>query len=445
MPEDINIKIIQYASKKDLKTLYKDAGWWETSYESDPGFLNHIVKGSAVFAGAFEKNRLIGMGRALSDSASDAYVQDVAVLEEYRGRGIGKRIIKALLSDLKDKGVDWIGLIAKPGTSSFYKGLGFEQLKDHVPMQYKGWTMHESDFLEFKSFALKDRDIIQQFVDTFKPVSCEYNFSNLFCWQKPSKLSWSLYQDRVLIYDDIDQCAFMPLGEKLFPKELAALSESLKNAGYKPDLSLVSIDYIEAFPEIEDFYIVKQERDYAEYIYDINKLCELRGKKLTKKRNLISQFKKLYPAHEVQLLASDERFQQKALLLARDLFAKQENPSDTISQEFEALEQAFRYFKELCLEGIAVLSENKVVAFSVFSFMNSDTYDIQFEKSDISFKGSSQVINHETAKYLQSKCQYLNKEQDLGIEGLRKAKLSYSPEKIAIPYKLIFKKQSCLV
>ncbi len=299
--------------------------------------------------------------------------------------------------------------------------------------------MNASDSLEFNGFALKDQGIIQQFVDKYKPLSCEYNFSNLFCWQKPSQLSWTMYQNRVVIYDNIDKCMFMPLGEKLPPEELSKLSQSLHDIGLKPDLNLVNIDYIEEFAEIKDHYTIKEERDYAEYIYDVNRLCDLRGKKLSKKRNLISQFKRAYPDFEVHLLASSDSLQKSSLKLAMDLSGRQAKPLDTLVQEFKALETAFDCFDKLGFEGIAVLVKNMVVAFSIFSPLNNLTYDIQFEKSDSDFKGVSQVVNHETAKYLQNKCQYLNKEQDLGIKGLRKAKLSYDPEKLVIPYTLNYK------
>ncbi len=141
MPDDflqqVTIKPIKSALTEDLKHLYKDAGWWHPSYDLNPGFLNHIVKNSAVFVGAFKKKKMIGMGRALSDLVSDAYIQDVAVLKTNRGKGIGKKIIKTLIEELKKKGVDWIGLVAEPGTTSFYEDLGFGELKDHIPLIYK--------------------------------------------------------------------------------------------------------------------------------------------------------------------------------------------------------------------------------------------------------------------------------------------------------------------
>ncbi|WP_300458909.1 GNAT family N-acetyltransferase [Desulfobacula sp.] len=134
---ELIITPIKSASQQELMRLYKEAGWWEPSYEKHPEFLTGIVKDSALFVGVFWGERLIGMGRALSDLASDAYIQDVTVLKEFRGKGIGKKIIQTLIKILKESGVDWIGLVAQPGTASFYTKLGFEVLKGHVPFKYK--------------------------------------------------------------------------------------------------------------------------------------------------------------------------------------------------------------------------------------------------------------------------------------------------------------------
>ena len=129
------IKLIKTASRDDLFLLYTDAGWLTPGDSSD--FLGRIVADSAVFAGAFLNNRMIGMGRALSDMTSDAYIQDVAVLKEFQGRGIGKKIIQILIAGLQKSGVDWIGLIAQPGTTGFYENLGFHVLEGHVPLKLK--------------------------------------------------------------------------------------------------------------------------------------------------------------------------------------------------------------------------------------------------------------------------------------------------------------------
>lgn len=134
-PDDVEIRFIKTARVDELIALYKAAGWWEKSYDDSHEFLHGIVADSALFAGAYIDKKMVGMGRALSDLASDAYIQDIAVLDAFRGRGIGHKIVKALIAGLKEKKVDWIGLIAEPGTNSFYEQLGFKVLRDHIPFK----------------------------------------------------------------------------------------------------------------------------------------------------------------------------------------------------------------------------------------------------------------------------------------------------------------------
>ena len=134
----IQIRLIDKADPADIKALYVEAGWWQAEYDDHPEFLENLARESALFAGAFDKKRMIGMGRALSDLKSDAYIQDIAVLYSYRGRGIGSGIIQALIQGLKERGVDWIGLIGEPGTGSFYEKLGFKEMENHIPFKLEG-------------------------------------------------------------------------------------------------------------------------------------------------------------------------------------------------------------------------------------------------------------------------------------------------------------------
>ncbi len=135
---DVSIELMKSASRSDLIDLYKEAGWWSVSYDEHPEFIDDIVGKSFLFAGVMKNKKIIGMGRALSDGASDAYIQDIVVLKEYRNRGIGNKIVKKLIKELESNGVDWIGVVAQPGTTSFYKNIGFDYLKDHTPMRYRG-------------------------------------------------------------------------------------------------------------------------------------------------------------------------------------------------------------------------------------------------------------------------------------------------------------------
>ena len=117
-------------------SLYRYEGWWSEEAD-DPERVSGIVTGSHLFIIALNEDEIVGMGRSISDRTSDAYIQDVAVLKEFQGKGVGEKIIQKLIALLKENHVDWIGLIAQPGTSSFYKKLGFEPLKDHIPLKFK--------------------------------------------------------------------------------------------------------------------------------------------------------------------------------------------------------------------------------------------------------------------------------------------------------------------
>ncbi len=131
----MNIKI-DFVSEKNINAimlLYKEADWLEEDDTSD--FIPQIIQKSHCFLGAFLNEKLIGMGRAISDSNSDAYIQDIVVFKEYRKKGIGKMIVKKIVDVLKQDGISWIGLIGEPGTQHFYEALGFSTMKNHIPMK----------------------------------------------------------------------------------------------------------------------------------------------------------------------------------------------------------------------------------------------------------------------------------------------------------------------
>lgn len=135
--KNIKIKFVKTWPCEEIVELYKAGGWWKDSY--DPSGIEPLIKGSFAFAVAFGSNdgNAVGMGRILSDGMSDAYIQDVVVLKEYRGKGIGKKIVNFLLKHCISEGIIWIGLIAEPDQDDFYSQLGFQKMKNYVPMKYK--------------------------------------------------------------------------------------------------------------------------------------------------------------------------------------------------------------------------------------------------------------------------------------------------------------------
>ncbi len=135
--DEIEIKVIADVDRDAVKRLYQEAGWWQPDDESADGcaWIDTLVSQSFCFVGAFSGSELIGMGRALSDGISDAYIQDVVVLKNYRRAGIGNKIIEKIIQFLLARRIGWIGLIAEPGTQQFYRELGFSPLEGYTPMR----------------------------------------------------------------------------------------------------------------------------------------------------------------------------------------------------------------------------------------------------------------------------------------------------------------------
>jgi aralkylamine N-acetyltransferase len=131
----VRYQIVDAWAADAVVALYESAGWWRES-EAGRAAIGPMIAGSFAFLVVTEGGRTVGMGRAISDGVSDAYIQDVVVLPEHRGRGIGAEIVARLTRRCTERGLVWIGLVAEPGTTAFYERLGYRVLADYVPMRY---------------------------------------------------------------------------------------------------------------------------------------------------------------------------------------------------------------------------------------------------------------------------------------------------------------------
>lgn len=119
-----------------ILSLYESAGWWQPGPEA-PAEAFRLIAGSHCFLVAEQKGEIVGMGRAISDRASDAYIQDVAVKPENKHQGIGSEIVRRIIERLRTDGIVWIGLIAERNSHPFYRDLGFSQMPNAIPMLLK--------------------------------------------------------------------------------------------------------------------------------------------------------------------------------------------------------------------------------------------------------------------------------------------------------------------
>lgn len=278
---------------------------------------------------------------------------------------------------------------------------------------------------DFKAVEIGDRALIQPFLDAAGRASSDYNFANLYAWGEIYGLSWKVHRDRLLIYSGKDDVLLMPVGAPVEPGELCALSDAFRGRGKSGDFSLVGAEFVERNPSLAGHFDLRADPDNADYVYATKALVELKGNKLHKKKNLLSQFRRNNPASRCE--AMTKRHAGECFRLAEKWCEERSCEEVGFTHETSAMKRAFDRFEELGLQGLVLFADGRLAGFSIFDRLNRTTADIHFEKYDPEIKGSAQAINWETARFLQPSYEYLNREQDLGIEGLRKAKQSYCP------------------
>jgi ribosomal protein S18 acetylase RimI-like enzyme len=119
---------------RQIVGLYRDQGWWQPGDDRMECLISRLIAGSHCFVIATDGESIVGIGRAISDGVSDAYIQDLTVRLNRRKQGIGKLILQTLLERLQTNGIKWIGLIAEPGSGSLYRRAGFQEMTASVPM-----------------------------------------------------------------------------------------------------------------------------------------------------------------------------------------------------------------------------------------------------------------------------------------------------------------------
>jgi aralkylamine N-acetyltransferase len=134
----IEVRLVKDWDVQEIRSLYRAGGWWNEEW--DPENIRKLISASFLFAVVIDHKagHAVAMGRVISDGYSDAYIQDLVVLPEYRRCGFGQKILSTLVSSCNARGITWIGLIAEPGTEQFYTPAGFSRMEGYIPMLYAG-------------------------------------------------------------------------------------------------------------------------------------------------------------------------------------------------------------------------------------------------------------------------------------------------------------------
>lgn len=303
--------------------------------------------------------------------------------------------------------------------------------------------------IKFKDVTVEDKDLIQSFTLWGERQNCDLSFANMISWRFLYNTQFAVVEDYLVFrFYAGRHLAYMlpiphpkPTGDgsyKVNPSDecsvnvIKAIREDSIAMGH-PFLMLGVCNYMRDIFEtyFPDDFEIKTDRNYCDYIYTREKLINLSGKKLQSKRNHINKFKSLYPQYEYRELTPDMVPQCLELERQWRQTSKDDDtsePDEDLSEELRSMTRAFNRWDKLGLIGGTIFVDGKMVAFTFGCPINQSTFDVCVEKADVNYEGAFTIINQEFVKHLPEQYFYINREEDLGDEGLRKAKLSYKPD-----------------
>lgn len=289
--------------------------------------------------------------------------------------------------------------------------------------------------MDFKKLTLEDKELFKKYINPYKFLSCEYSFTTLYIWKDACEIQYAIYKDALIIKkkDFEGNYHFMqPLGYR--EEDLQDILEYL--AQYKKennmdyvfkDLEEDFIEKVKALCDEEQYMYIEEDRDNFDYLYEAEKLIKLSGKKLHGKKNHYNFFVKEYN-YEVKEI--EEEVIDDVIEAAEKWYVENNNDDKMLYYEMKSIEDLANNMSLFNLKGIAVYVDGKVAAFSLGEKLNDKLAVIHIEKGDMNYRGIYSFINKTFIDMCFSDVKIINREQDLGIEGLRKAKLSYHPIKL---------------
>lgn len=283
--------------------------------------------------------------------------------------------------------------------------------------------------VHFKRADLCDRELIHAYFKKYPSRSCERTFANIFLWSRHYPVTFAILENTLVFRSEGEPEAFTyPAGAaRDVKKALDFLMEYVKEQNKPFLLYLVTEEQFEQLDKwYPDRFEIAYERDDADYIYETEKLITLSGKKLHAKRNHINKFKENNDNWSYETLSEEniEECFQMALRWRNENGCEEDEEKNA---EMCATLNALRLFRELELVGGLLKVKGEVVAFTIGEPMSDDTFVVHVEKAYADLQGAYPMINQQFAEHECIKYRYINREEDTGSEGLRKAKLSYRP------------------
>jgi len=297
--------------------------------------------------------------------------------------------------------------------------------------------------INFQPVSLADKPLMDSFFKQQRYENSECNFANLFMWRQCFSTERAIEDDFLIIKGKTEQHTFIlpPFGSNLdgLEKILNKAMDYFQQINLPFMMRSVPWRMVEIFEKIKPNYFSYQgDRDSYDYVYNTQDLIELKGRKYHRKRNHIHNFKKNYGHYEYLPLTEDLiRACRENTIEWCEKKGCEEDPS--LLCEKCAVLDGLKNFTYLELQGGVIIIDGKIEAFTFGEPLNEDTAVIHVEKGNTEIKGIYPVINQEFCQHNWQGMKYINREEDLGLEGIRKAKESYYPVKMQEKYVVTLK------
>lgn len=296
--------------------------------------------------------------------------------------------------------------------------------------------------IKFKKITISDKSAIQSYLEKFNPQVSELSFTNLFAWRNKYNFEFAIIDDFLWILNRTqeDKLYFSPpIGdyEKEYSKSIATLKKYLDSKNRPFIIKKADEEVKNKIIDVNGFsYKVCSNRDTFDYLYSFDALLHLNGKKYHKKKNRVNKFIRKYDNWTYERLDS---FNKEACLALEEKWCTQRQCQKTpgLLYEKKAIQETIEQFEQLNCQGGLIRINGAVEAFIISERLNDDTLVIHFEKGNTDFQCIYNIIFNQHLNNLKEMYQFINREQDLGIQGIRKSKMSYHPEKLIEKYKII--------
>lgn len=293
----------------------------------------------------------------------------------------------------------------------------------------------------FRPFTLEDRELIDSYTKPWDAECSDLSFANLFIWGYGGKMEFAEKDNMLFIKLDFDKVPvyfWAPIpkfgAEVDYKKGVFDAINYMKKVGSEPTFRSVSEPFLQMMKKAcRNFYITPTDIAW-DYVYEREKLETLKGKKLHGKRNHINKFLSLYPDYEYRKL--DSSMIEECIRLYDQWSEDKEEPTAAYLEERGSVLLALNNMEKLGLVGGTIFIEDKLVAFTLGERLKPDMVLIHIEKADYAYEGLYPMINQQYVLHECAEVSLINREEDMGIEGMRKAKRAYYPLKMVEKYML---------